>query len=48
MKARHLLAAALAASALSGCVTYDTVGARAPGGYYSGRPYTEYYYGDGY
>lgn len=45
MKARHLSIAALAAFALSGCVTYDTVGARAPGGYYSGRASTEYYYG---
>lgn len=45
MKARHLSIAALAAFALSGCVTYDTVGARAPGGYYSGRATTEYYYG---
>lgn len=45
MKARHLLVAALAAAALSGCVTYDHVGARAPGGYYSGRASTDYYYG---
>lgn len=45
MKARHLLVAALAAAALSGCVTYDHAGARAPGGYYSGRASTDYYYG---
>ncbi|MFT4257709.1 MAG: hypothetical protein QM599_12250 [Pseudoxanthomonas sp.] len=47
MKARHCIAAALAAFALSGCITYDTSGASAPGGYYSGRPGTQYYY-DGY
>ncbi|MFT3761707.1 MAG: hypothetical protein QM761_03645 [Pseudoxanthomonas sp.] len=45
MKARLCIAAAaLAAFALSGCVTYDTAGAAAPGGYYSGRPSTDYYY----
>lgn len=45
MKARHLVVAALAAVALSGCVTYDHASARAPGGYYSGRASTDYYYG---
>ncbi|MET0815578.1 MAG: hypothetical protein ABWX88_10340 [Pseudoxanthomonas sp.] len=49
MKMR-LLTALFATAALGGCATYDYAGGSAPGGYYYGRPTTEYYgpYGAGY
>jgi len=40
---RKILLAAVLASTLGGCATYDYVGNTAPGGYYSGRPTTQYY-----
>jgi len=43
MKRFYLTAAAFASLALSGCATYDYVGDTAPGGYYHGRPSTQYY-----
>jgi len=48
MKPRLLIIAALAAAALSGCATYDHVGASAAGGYYQGRPVVRYYDAYGY
>lgn len=52
MKRTSLLAAVFASTLLGGCATYDYVGNTAPGGYYHGRPTTEYYspygYYDGY
>ena len=48
MKSRLLIIAALAAAALSGCATYDHVGASAAGGYYQGRPVVRYYDAYGY
>lgn len=60
MKLRLLLTAALAATALGGCATYEQPGANGPGGYYQGRPQVRYiggynygvpyggYYGGGY
>ena len=43
MKRTSLLAIAFASLALGGCATYDYVGDTAPGGYYHGRPSTQYY-----
>lgn len=40
---KRLLIAALFATALSGCATYDHVGYDGPGGYYHGRPTAGYY-----
>jgi len=40
---KKVLLAAVFATALSGCATYDYAGGSAPGGYYHGRPTTEYY-----
>lgn len=49
MNKRLVIAALFAAATLSGCVTYDHVGRGAgPGGYYHGRPTTEYYGPYGY
>lgn len=50
MKRTSILAIAFASLALGGCATYDYVGDTAPGGYYHGRPSTQYYdpYGGGY
>lgn len=54
MKRIYLTAVAFASLALGGCATYDYVGESAPGGYYHGRPSTQYYdpyggyYGGGY
>lgn len=49
MNIRLVIAAFIAAATLSGCVTYDHVGrGAAPGGYYHGRPTTEYYSPYGY
>jgi hypothetical protein len=47
---RKVLLAVVFATALSGCATYDYTSGSAPGGYYHGRPTTEYYgpYGGGY
>lgn len=42
MKLRPVLMAVFAAATLGGCATYDYVGSTAPGGYYHGRPSTEY------
>lgn len=50
MKLR-LITALIAATALSGCATYDYAGGSAPGGYYYGRSAPSYYndgYGYGY
>jgi len=43
MKRTSLLTIAFASLALGGCATYDYVGDTAPGGYYHGRPSTQYY-----
>lgn len=43
MKRSSLYALAVASLALGGCATYDYVGDTAPGGYYHGRPSTQYY-----
>lgn len=43
MKRIYLTAVAVASLALGGCATYDYVGDTAPGGYYHGRPSTQYY-----
>jgi hypothetical protein len=43
MKRTSLFAIAFASLALGGCATYDYVGDTAPGGYYHGRPSTQYY-----
>ncbi len=43
MKRIYLTAVAFASLALGGCATYDYVGDTAPGGYYHGRPSTQYY-----
>lgn len=43
MKRIYLTAVAFASLALGGCATYDYVGDAAPGGYYYGRPSTQYY-----
>ncbi len=43
MKRSSLLTIAFASLALGGCATYDYVGDTAPGGYYHGRPSTQYY-----
>ena len=50
MKRSSLYALAVASLSLGGCATYDYVGDTAPGGYYHGRPSTQYYdpYGGGY
>jgi hypothetical protein len=49
MNKRLVIAALFATATLSGCVTYDHVGrGAAPGGYYYGRPTTEYYDPYGY
>jgi hypothetical protein len=49
MNKRLVIAALFATATLSGCVTYDHVGrGAAPGGYYHGRPTTEYYGPYGY
>lgn len=48
MKLRLLLTAALAASALAGCATYEQPGANGPGGYYQGRPQVRYIGGYNY
>lgn len=49
MKRSSLYALAVASLSLGGCATYDYVGDTAPGGYYHGRPSTQYYnpYGGG-
>ncbi len=46
----RLLTTLIAAAALSGCATYDYAGGSGAGGYYYGRPSTEYYgpYGGAY
>ena len=50
MKFKLLVTAAMAASLLGGCATYEQAGANGPGGYYQGRPQVRYYggYGGGY
>ena len=48
MKLRLLLTAALAATALGGCATYEQPGASGPGGYYQGRPQVRYIGGYNY
>ncbi|MDR7070793.1 hypothetical protein J2X02_003664 [Pseudoxanthomonas japonensis] len=53
MNRTSLLTIAFASLALGGCATYDYMGDTAPGGYYHGRPSTQYsdpyggYYGGG-
>ena len=42
MKRTSLLTIAFASLTLGGCATYDYVGDTAPGGYYHGRPSTQY------
>ena len=43
MKRSSVLTVVFASLALGGCATYDYVGDTAPGGYYHGRPSTQYY-----